>query len=149
MKLPEGVSGFHNSKTNSPPPKVDGRLFKYLCFKFALHSGGKVIDFHEPRFPVNFYCIQIELGGNRFFILLNEHYPYLAFASEVDFNNIKFIDQPGIYEHFAPFYQIFSTDKLNVPFDQSMVETLYDAELEQISYWKPERVGEIIFTYWD
>lgn len=26
---------------------------------------------------------------------------------------------------------------------------LYKAELQQIQYWKPKTVGEILFNYWD
>jgi len=26
---------------------------------------------------------------------------------------------------------------------------LNSAELEQVAYWKPERIGEVIFNYWD
>ncbi|MFS0782198.1 hypothetical protein [Bacillus sp. 1P06AnD] len=83
--------------------------------------------------------------------MLNGHYPYLTFASAVEFGGIKFIDNPFLYEQFAAFYQIIGTVELNSPFNQNMVKKtdLNNAELEQLAYWKPETVGQIIFNYWD
>ncbi|WP_230200279.1 hypothetical protein [Bacillus niameyensis] len=151
VKLPNGITGFYNSKVNTPPPQVDWRQFKQLCFDVAIRSGGKVIDFKSPRYTENFYYAQVKILDNQFYILLNEHFPYLAFASVVEFGNIKFIDEPFIYEQFSPFYQVLKSVELNAPFNQNLVKPteLNNAELEQISYWKPETIGQLIFNYWD
>ncbi|MCM3654797.1 hypothetical protein [Metabacillus litoralis] len=150
MILPNGVTGFYNSEAIKPP-KVEGKQFKQLCFDIVSRNGGKVIDFNTPQYPANFYYAQVEILGNRFYILLNEHYPYLAFASAVEFGNIKFIDNPVLYEQFSPFFRVIGTVELNVPFNQNLVKKteLNSAELEQLAYWKPETVGQIIFNYWD
>lgn len=108
LKLPNGVTGIYNAETNKPP-KVDGNQFKQLCFEIAYRKGGKVIEFYPPPYPANFYYAQVEISGNQFFILLNEHYPYLAFASAVEIGNIKFIDKPVLYEQFSPFYRVIGT----------------------------------------
>ncbi|MCA1201953.1 hypothetical protein ACTHAL_000786 [Priestia flexa] len=150
MKLPNGVTGFYDSKVNKPP-QVDGKQFKQLCFDFASRNSGKVIDFITPQYPSNFYYAHVEIVGNQFYILLNEHYPYLAFASIVEFGNIKFINRPVPYEKFSSFYRVIGTGELNVPLNQKLLKQteLNSAELEQIAYWKPETVGQIIFNYWD
>lgn len=150
MKLPNGVTGFYNSEANKPP-KVEEKQFKQLCFDIVSRNGGKVICFNTPQSPANFYYAQVEILGNRLYILLNEHYPYLTFASADEFEDIKFIDNPFLYEQFAPFYQIIGTVELNSHFNQNMVNKadLNSAELEQLAYWKPETVGQIIFNYWD
>ncbi|ECW8277081.1 hypothetical protein F3250_12315, partial [Listeria monocytogenes] len=94
---------------------------------------------------------QVEILGNSLYILLNAHYPYLTFASAVELGNINFIENPFLYEQFAPFYKIIDAVELNSSFNQSMVKKadLNSAELEQLAYWKPETVGQIIFNYWD
>lgn len=150
MKLPNGITGFYDSKANTPP-QVDGKQFKQLCFDIASRNRGKLIDFITPQYPSNFYYAQVDVLGNRFYILLNEHYPYLAFASVVEFGNIKFIDRPVLNEQFPSFYRIIGTVELNVPFNQNLIKKteLNSAELEQIAYWKPETVGQVIFNYWD
>jgi len=150
MKLPNGVTGFYDSIVNKPP-QVDGKQFKQLCFDFTSRNRGKVIDFITPQSPTNFYYAQVEILRNRLCILLNEHYPYLAFASKVEFGNITFIDRPVFHEHFSSFYQVLGTGELNVPLNQNLIKKtdLNNAELEQIAFWKPETVGQIIFNYWD
>lgn len=52
---------------------------------------------------------------------------------------------------FAKMKQLDRTKFLNVPFNQNLIKKteLNSAELEQIAYWKPETVGQIIFNYWD
>lgn len=152
MKLPNGVTGFYHSEANKPP-QVDGKQFKQLCFDFVSRNGGKVIDFNTPQNPANFYHAQVEIDNIQFYILLNEHYPYLAFASVVEFGNIKFIDMHVLFEQFTPFYQVLDTVELNTPINQILgaknKHALNSAELEQIAYWKPETIGQVIFHYWD
>ena len=93
----------------------------------------------------------VEVSGKVFYILLNEHYPYLTFASLVEPGNIAFIDQPALHEPFSPFYRVLGPVELNVPFNQTMAKNteLNRTELEQLAYWKPETVGQIIFNFWD
>lgn len=150
MKLPNGVTGFYNAEANKPP-KVEEKQFKQLCFDTVFRNGGKVVCFHTPQCTTNFYYAQVEILGNRLYILLNAHYPYLAFASAVEFGDIQFIDNSFLYEQFAPFYQVFSTVELNSPVNQDMLKKadLNRAELDQLVYWKPETIGQIIFNYWD
>lgn len=150
MKLPNGVTGFYNSEANKPP-NVDEKQFKKLCFDIVSRSGGKVIDLTTPQSSANFYYAQVEILRNQFYILLNKHYPYLTFASAVEFGDIKFIDHPFLYEQFSLFYQVISTKELNNPVNHILMKNaeLNSAELEQVSYWKPETLGQIIFNYWD
>jgi len=152
MKLPNGVTGFYHSKANKPP-QVDGKQFKQVCFDIASRNGGKVIDFNPSQYPMNFYKARVEIFNNRFYILLNGHYPYLAFASAVELGNINFIDIPVLFEQFSPFYQVIGAVELNIPVSEILGKenenALNSAELEQLAYWKPKTIGNIIFNYWD
>lgn len=145
MKLPNGVTGFYNSEANKPP-QVDGKLFKQLCFNIASSNGGNVLEYNPPRYPANFYYAQVEMLSTRFYILLNEHYPYLAFASVIESGNIEFIDIPVLFKQFIPFYHVLGTIELDLPINQC---ELNSAEWEQISYWNPSTIGQIIFNYWN
>ncbi|MGG3792183.1 hypothetical protein ABEV41_13520 [Geobacillus thermodenitrificans] len=149
MKLPNGITGFYHANVDPPPPQVDGKPFKQLCFDVAIRSGGKIIDFKRPQYPANFYYAQVQMVDDPLYILLNAHYPYLAVASTVECGNIQFIDHPVIDEQFSPFYQVLQSAELNAPIHPNLISGLNSAELEQISYWKPKTIGEIIFNYWD
>lgn len=148
MNLPNGVTGFYDSDANKPP-QINGKQFKQLCFEFATMNGGKVIDFHTPQHTANFYYAQVDISGNHVYILLNAHYPYLAFASHVEIGTIQFIDKPVFCENFSEFYQVLGKNALNAPINQNLAKELNNAEWKQIAYWKPVTVGEIIFNYWD
>ncbi len=151
MKLPNGIAGFFDSKTNELP-QVDGKKFKQLCFDFAIRNDGKVIDFNTPQYPRKFYYVQVEIPyNNQFYILLNQHYPYLAFASVVGDWNVEFINEPACFEYFSPSYKVMGTEELNIPLNQILGKEneLNSGELEQITHWEPKTVGEIIFNYWD
>ncbi|MDQ0230124.1 hypothetical protein [Metabacillus malikii] len=148
MKLLNGVTGFYKA---NQPPNVDKKQFKRLCFNFVSQNGGKVIDFYKSQLTANFYCAQVEVLCTQLYILLNKHYPYLTFASSVEYGDIRFIDNVILTKEFAPFYKVISAGELNMPIHQNMLHgtALNDAELEQIAYWKPKTIGEIIFNYWD
>ncbi|MCM3667250.1 hypothetical protein M3204_22900 [Mesobacillus subterraneus] len=149
IRLPNGITGFHNS-TNNLPPKVDGRQFKSVCAAIVNRSGGKLLKFREPLYPLNFYEAEVKVNDNEFYILLNEHYPYIAFASVVEFGKIDFINASELLTQFSPFYKVLSLKELNEPLNiKSDSINLNSAELEQISYWKPKTIGEVIFNFWD
>lgn len=156
MKLPAGITGFYDSKYNQPP-NVDGKQFKRVCATLVNRSGGKVLAFKEPHYPMNFYDTEVKVFNKHFHILLNEHYPYLAFASIVEYGKINFMDVPELKQFPSP-YNVLSVKELNEPLvlnpdsKKGILQNENDlnrAELEQVAYWKPNRIGEVIFNYWD
>lgn len=148
MNLPYGITGFYRSE-DSKPPSVNGKQFKQLCFDLVSRNGGKVRSVTSPQYPANFYCAQVEFSGDLIYILLNEHYPYLAFASFVEFGDITFIDVQALRALFDPYYQVIDITELNATVDLSLIMGLNSAEVEQIAYWKPSTIGQIIFNHWD
>jgi hypothetical protein len=149
MPLPKYITGFYHVDETPPPTLVNGKQFIQLCYDIASRNGGKVIDFRPPEFPRNFYNAKVEMFDEQFHILLNEHYPFLAYASVVEVGNFSFIDKPILNEYFSPFYRIWKTDELNKRIRPNLLKELAPLELEQIAYWKPKTIGQIIFNYWD
>jgi len=48
------------------------------------------------------------------------------------------------------YYRVLNTDELNIPLSiESISNTLDKVEIEQIDYWRPKTIGEVIFNYWD
>jgi hypothetical protein len=148
MELPNGVSGFCNSEANKPP-QIDGKQFKQMCYHFAACNGGKVINFNLSHSSANFYYAQVEIFDLEFYILLNEHYPYLAFIATIESGDIQFVDIPVLSEQFSLYYHVLDTMELGVPIKEKHKSGLNSAELQQISYWKPEKIGQVIFNFWD
>lgn len=153
MILPNGITGFYDKETNQPP-YVDGKRFKQECYRIVTHHGGKVLDFNEPEYPKNFYDVEVQVVRKHIHLLLNEHYPYLAFALKVNMGDIVFIEIPELFKEINLQYKVMGVKELNerLIFDSQSSRRKYDlnrAELEQIFFWKPDRVADVIFNYWD
>lgn len=151
MKIPNGVTGFHNLEVNLPPLQADEKLFRKLCFNIAAHHNGEVISVGDAQYPANFYCAQIEFLDCLIYVLLNKYYPYIAFASQIESGNIVFLEHPVLKEQFSPYYEVLDTVHLNALYQDNpaSLSELSEVELEQISYWEPETIGQIIFNCWD
>lgn len=76
----------------------------------------------------------------------NAYYPWIAFAKNLDFTKIEFVESPFNLTDT-------SVNLLTLPeLEQSwhdIVGELNKAELEQIKYWKSNIIGDIIFNFWD
>ncbi|AJD90278.1 hypothetical protein JMA_09610 [Jeotgalibacillus malaysiensis] len=150
MKLPNGITGFYDSAQDMSP-QIDADLFRKLCFDFVFRNNGKLIDFQQAQTPLNFLYAYVEVSGHHFYILLNQHYPYLACASAIEYGNMVFMNQPDVHQSFSSFYQILDTDNLNSRYDQQLLQqwNLNKAEVKQIAYWNPATIGQIVFNHWD
>jgi len=157
MNLPNGVTGFYSSLDNKPN-EIDENHFKSICFDLVRRSQGKVLEIDEQNLTSNFLKVKVDMFNREIYVLLNAYYPFLAFASTVEFQHINFINDPMLSKDFIPFYKVLSKEELHEPLDirnsrgKVSLENendLNSSELEQIDYWKPNTVGEVMFNFWD
>jgi len=146
MKLPYGVTGFYEK--SKEPPKMDEKQFKQLCYTIMKNNGGKVLEFKVPQEATNFFDVEVNVFNKHLHILMNAHYPFLAFASDVNIGEVHFINEPHLYKQFSSFYYVLETKELSQPIVTEPHE-LNHAEWKQLAYWKPERIGDVIFNHWD
>lgn len=149
--LCSGITGFQ------PAPLIEENEFKQLCYSLF---GKKVLDFKEDRTVENFYECVIKVEDKRVHVLLNGQYPFLAFTSnrESNVHYFPFINEPELSKIFEHHYKILSLNQLNEPLRYTQKgkkiivkneNTLHQDELEQLVYWQPKTVGEVVFNYWD
>ncbi len=153
--LLNGITGFH-CREEDKPPNVNGEKYKSLCFSLARLIDEKVIAFTDPQYPTNFYKVKL---SNDIYILLNAHYPYISFATFVEYGKVVFINESTLYKAFSSSnYRVLTTTELNKPLrlfaksGQVIIENgnnLNEAELSQIKQWRPKTIGEIIYNFWD
>ncbi|MBU9674450.1 hypothetical protein KQ939_13550 [Planococcus sp. CP5-4] len=150
MKLPAGISGFTDA-TFGELPKTDGTLFKQLCFTLSFCPSTQLISIAEPGQSSNYHRAEMNRDGHAVLILLNAHFPYLAFTSGGQGKSFDFIDYAYWSEVFSPFYHVLSAVELNVPLDSEQLNALQlnKAEWKQAAYWKPKTTGQLIFNQWD
>ncbi len=149
--LRSGITGFQ------PAPSVDKKQFKQICYSIF---GKEATDlFHEDTGKNFSECI-VTWNGSIVHVLLNSHYPFVAFTSqrEISEQYLPFIDESKLSERFNQYYKVLSSDQLNEPLVYNRKgkkiivkneNTLHQVELEQLAYWQPATVGEVVFNYWD
>jgi hypothetical protein len=154
MILPTGVTGFWQNGIQ-PPTASNVKGFVSACHEAARRLGGNVIASEEPysRKTNNFAVVIVVFPRQRVAALLNAHYPIVGFAEPIPVHEqeIRFADAPSLREQLlsSGVYQVLSREALETAVTPAAARELADGEVEQIRYWKPRRVGDIIFNFWD
>ncbi|MGB5916665.1 MAG: hypothetical protein WBG63_17505 [Phormidesmis sp.] len=152
--LPQGITGFWFYK-DPPPPSTDERDFSAYCHTAARRLRGSVIakELATEHYPQNFSVITVQLPYETVAILLNAQFPMIAMAQPIFEHEmtLSFIDVPALADEFRKFgcYYIFSASELAQPITDETLSDLSDAEINQIEYWKPSAIGELVFNFWD
>lgn len=152
MELPYGVSGFYHSDEPKPPDMEVGK-YKKLCDALANELNGELTDFNDSLYPANFHKAHFKFPEREICLLMNKHYPLLAFAVTVETMKIEFLDFPQGAQVIPDEYSVLPVAALAAKVTEQMGEKLEHelnkGTVQQIRYWKPETVGQIIFNFWD
>jgi hypothetical protein len=145
--LHNGITGFDNAG------EVPASQLKRAVYAAAQATGAKVGDTKlADGVTPNFHEVNVECGSQAFAVLCNRHLPVVAFAERIDDMEIdRFADAPADFAAaFAECgFVIGDAAELNRRVTSADLEMLSPAERRQAKYWKPERVGDIIFNWWD
>lgn len=89
--------------------------------------------------------------GRRVAVPCNAYYPWVAFAEAHGEVLPRFVESAALASRFreAMPCEVLDRSWLEAAPDAAMLESLGAAERKQIRYWRPGRVGEIIFNFWD
>jgi hypothetical protein len=116
---------------------------------------GRVSRIVLPSDPIgqNFVSLVLELAERRVAVLLNAHYPVVGFAEppRESERRLRFVDIPKLVEVFRNLgvYQVLEASDLEGSATGVDSSHLGPAGLEQIRDWKPARVGDLDFNFWD
>ena len=150
--LPSGVTGFRQNH-DILLPLCDIPRFKGHVFVASGAVGGRVLSFREPGADRNYAEAVIETPDGIIAVLLNRHYPIIAFASlagdgEMVRRFVEAHDLTAAFEDLSE-YQLLPRSVAEEPINPEVFRSLEPAELAQIAYWQPDTVGEVIFNSWD
>ena len=153
MELSRGITGFRDIDA-SLLPLCDLREFRGHCFAVARDLGGRVCSFETSQHrAANFASAVLEFRSGRVAVLLNAHFPVIAFAEPLKEGETKlrFVDSPELGAQFRGFniYTVSTVADLARALSEEMCQHLAPAERKQVDYWRPAFVGELIFNFWD
>ena len=147
MILPRGITGFGSINTD-PPLFLDEKAFCRMCHALAQENGGAVTEVDTDTAARNFYSAKLSRYDQSIFVLQNVHYPYVAFAQRDTSGGFIWISQPEWLQLPEGSVRFLSPSELTRDWHDLRGE-LSPEELEQIHYWNPQTVGEIVFNTWD
>ena len=96
MILQNGISVFGSNDSNVINEQYEDvcNINKLKGISYTIENKGvfRIIRFDSELVRKYFYYLEVEMVGKRIFILLNAIYPFIAFASNLQYMQIDFID---------------------------------------------------------
>ncbi|MEQ4300807.1 hypothetical protein ABNF97_05330 [Plantactinospora sp. B6F1] len=149
MKLPPGATCFN------PPPgtQADLRTFTAVCHHAARAIDAAVTGVTPAGVTPNFHTVDIADAQHHIAVLRHTTLPFIAFARPRVGGDVMvtFVDHPDLAVALTNLTdaQALTIDQLQTPLTQIDLSALDSAEHDQIGYWKPTTVGELLFNFWD
>lgn len=74
-----------------------------------------------------------------------------ADTKEIPYMEVPFADWPALEEELSSVaeWKYLTADFLNQPLSSQHTTNLGEGEMQQVQYWKPKSVGNLIFNNWD
>ncbi|GAA1292138.1 hypothetical protein Psi02_49370 [Planotetraspora silvatica] len=149
-RLPRGATGFRDRGTE-PLPLTDTRGFASVCYEAARLVGARVLEIAPPGVTPSFHTAVMKCGELTVGVLGHMHLPFIAIA-EVPTGGVVFIDGCDDLEEAlraSGAFRLLTRDELETPIGLIDTSDLDTAERNEIGFWKPANLGELLFNYWD
>lgn len=150
-RLPPRITGFFGR--SELPRAIEPKAFKVACHLVARMEGGSVESVDFDLVARSYYAATLRTKTDHASVLCNSVYPYLAFVppGTFGFADLEFVASVSLVCAFANLteFQPLDADWLRDDPHPELLANLAEAELQQVDYWKPQRIGDIIFNYWD
>lgn len=150
MLLEKGITGFFEYGYGIMP-ELDDTAFQRMCYTVRnkqWNMAGIFCQYHTNYFYAHFqgrYDTE-QREKQEVYLLQNKYYPIIAMTKELSLYEKVFIDITDPFRIIDG--EIISAEILNEAFDDTQYH-LSNVELQQIRYWKPVSIGNIIFNEWD
>ncbi|MGR6320336.1 hypothetical protein Q2K19_24185 [Micromonospora soli] len=149
MKLPPGATGF----TPRPDHQADLGTFTAVCHQAVRASDATVTGVTPADVTPNFHTVDITHAQHHIAVLRHLALPLIAFArprANGDLT-VTFVDHHDLAAAITNLTdaQVLTTEQLRTPLTQADLSDLDPHEHDQINYWKPTTVGELLFNFWD
>lgn len=150
--LKDGITGFF-AIGQAPPETVSKKQILADCHLVARTFGWSVGTTNWATMSRNFHAVELCAGSKSIWVLFNQHHPLCAFSrlSAIEPGQHKFLDQEALFETFGELtsFRPLAISDLQRRVTAEDLKALNRAELEQVNYWKPSQIGDVIFNNWD
>lgn len=148
MILPEGITGFFGGGRDGMPPIVDPASFVGACHAAARAESGRVERFDPAGVARNHHRAILLMRHGAIAVLCNAHVPLVAFAEASDDLPLRFVEAEALASRIEEVMacEIVSRSTLEAHPVADSLANLRAVERGQVQYWRPRRLGEIIFN---
>lgn len=153
MKLQRGITSFFDWDERGLIPEIAFDDFKRAIFSAFNRDGWRVGSLLPRSGTPNFHTAEIVSTNESTLVVCNGTYPIYAFADTSGLDNclLTFRDYPNLAERLKAFpnLMVASVSDLSRLITDADIANLDKCEAEQIKYWKPKTIGEIVFNWFD
>jgi hypothetical protein len=151
MKLPRGATSF--GLPLGEPAEVILRDLKAITYYAARRTHAAVTGIIPAGPTPNFHTAVLTYPARQITILRHDKLPLLAFAEPRDHPStiLVFADDPDLAAVIQEVsdLRILTTAELGQPLSRADLADLDQTEHQQIKYWKPDTIGQLMFNFWD
>ncbi|UPZ28471.1 hypothetical protein MUK60_11960 [Streptomyces sp. LRE541] len=152
IRVVRGATGFWG-QGDDPLPLVDVGAFKTACHAVARSIRATVGEVTPAGVTPSFHTVLITAPGIGSTVLCHEVLPVVAFAAsrpQAGAPLADFTSPPAWADAFElGGFRLLDVEELSMPLAAADTSELAEAELEQVRYWRPSTVGELMFNWWD
>ncbi|GAB2856792.1 hypothetical protein [Lentzea nigeriaca] len=125
--------------------------FRGLCFEAARRTGGHVARWSVPKVTPNYHEVHLEHADHRgtIVVLWTAEGDVALTASVEPLPPIEFVDDAALMAVLAELssdIRVWAKAELEKPFKAA---DWPDLDPRDVRYWRPERVGDVLFNWWD
>ena len=148
--LPRGCTGFYTGR-DRPEERLSAEAFRERAARLPGWTRGQIqiVRFDlEPGVTKIFHRAVIRVDGAELQLVGNPYVPCVALTEEVTFLT-RFLDPPEpVYRAFEG-VRVLDVETLHTPLAAEHLAELAPVERKQVSYWKAQLLGEVLFNLWD
>jgi hypothetical protein len=152
MKLASGATGF-NPSTGGNQPRVGLSDFLSACHQVARQTDSAVVGTAPAGVTPSFHTVVFSYDGARVAVLCHVRLPVVALAEPLSPGKtaLSFVDRENLAEAFTDVaaFSVMTVQELHTPAAVVDLSELSRAERDQINYWKPATLGDLLFNFWD
>lgn len=144
--LRPGITGFCATK------KVDFGDFRRAVINAARSSGATVVSSRQADCVTpNFHQVDIDLGSRPLSVICNRNYPVVALVScPIAMSGVLPVDDAEFITALTAMgWKLAKSDELIRPLTAADLACLSEMDRKQAKYWKPARIADVIFNWWD
>lgn len=152
MKLPKGITGFRSNEQHETLELYESKLRNIIGLIKAFRQH-EILYVNDLTPSSNYYRIELKerKSNNLYDLLIN---PVQLFScciqNESTWMNLKFISFPNTLKQILEEQiNIIDLEDLNKQVHPEDLLELDKSEVEQIIYWRSQKIGEIIFNGYD